>query len=957
MKKSLWVSTVCLAALGAGGTAQAYGPAPTPNWGDIHPFMGDINPFYGDINPFYGDINPFYGDISPFWGDISPFWGDISPFYGDINPFYGDINPFWGDISPFAGPNQALWGDIAPFWGDIGPFWGQVNASWGDIQPWQTAQDLQSMFAQAEGVFGSAVTSATGLTFDAGFVDPLLAQYGIDLNNPSSLQNLDQAGRAAFFMDFYDGLMNFSGADRADHWMATVNWRPILTQDLRQGDDAVIGLLDTGVNTNNNGWTVPFYTGGYADDVTGHGQAVASLLVDPHDGTGVMGIAPHASVALYNPFDHTGTAGWNDIKNGVRELTQAGASVINMSLGVPGFVFHQDMADVFSHNQVEFNVDDVSIVLAAGNDGVAQASDVTMTTQTDVISNLIFVGSVDPNGNISAFSNRPGQARICTSNNCASNVRLMDRFLVAPGELILTSDGNGGTTRYSGTSFAAPIVSGAVALVQGRWAWWQQHPEVVADLLFATATDLGAPGVDEVYGNGLLNIEAALSPLDWDALDVHYHNGSSSNLGSSLSDAQISSTQLRNLVLNPGMLSLAAASNDYIVAFETFNGVMRDFNIPLSDALYGQDLTYQGYNERAQSYLYDRMVDWANGGGGSFAFGDRVNLASAPLSQRVDLTVTLSQPDPYDLREDNELAFHTGFMLRNDDRGVDLRFGSGEAALAFSQGGAFGFYSDHRPETGGVNPILGFASGDAYVMGGMDVGARTRLSIGMTANQERSSLSLVLGDETVSDYEAFATVFGVAHEITPFLRANASYTHLEEETGYLGGQGGGAFNLGGGTGTDSVTLGLDADLRGRLTLSASVTAAHTAATQFEDSALSLSDGGVTATAFQVSTQRTGLFGDFDAARFSVLQPLHVESGSLTYAGVEVVDRDTGEIGVVEQTWSLGGDRPLVAEALYATPIMSGRAQFSAFARGDLAGSTHATGEAAATLGLRFSGRF
>jgi len=54
---------------------------------------------------------------------------------------------------------------------------------------------------------------------------------------------------------------------------------------------------------------------------------VASLLIGPHDGQGVMGMIPDARVFAYNPFDATGTANWDDVTDGVRMLKASGASV------------------------------------------------------------------------------------------------------------------------------------------------------------------------------------------------------------------------------------------------------------------------------------------------------------------------------------------------------------------------------------------------------------------------------------------------------------------------------------------------------------------------------------------------------------------------------------------------------------------------------------------------------
>lgn len=74
----------------------------------------------------------------------------------------------------------------------------------------------------------------------------------------------------------------------------------------------------------------------------------------------------------------------------------------------------------------------------------------------------------------------------------------MNRFIVAPGEMILVSDGQGGVTRYSGISFAAPLVAGTVSLIQDRWPWLTDHPKDVTNIIFKSAKDLGAPGIDPV---------------------------------------------------------------------------------------------------------------------------------------------------------------------------------------------------------------------------------------------------------------------------------------------------------------------------------------------------------------------------------------------------------------------------------------------------------------------------
>ena len=342
--------------------------------------------------------------------------------------------------------------------------------------------DIQAMIDYSNTTWGAAVTAETGQSFQAGFADPLLAQYGIDLSNPASFENIDAATRSAFFLDWYDGLMAFSGTDQVDHWMPSVNWTPAITQDQGEGHDALVGILDVRISSTDNNVAFLQNVGGYNVSPNEHGAAVASLIAGRHDGEGVMGIAPNATVLAYSPFDASGSTNWTDVTTGVQTLAGLGANVVNMSLGLPTYTFHQDMADIFSSTTMQGYTDDTVFVLASGNDGVVQTTNVNWSATADA-SNLLIVGSVDPANNISFFSNTPGESCLLVNGTCSEENKLKYRFLVAPGELILVSDNAGGTTRLSGTSFAAPIVTGAVSLIHDRWPWLQQHAEVTTEII------------------------------------------------------------------------------------------------------------------------------------------------------------------------------------------------------------------------------------------------------------------------------------------------------------------------------------------------------------------------------------------------------------------------------------------------------------------------------------------
>ena len=928
-----------------------------PFRGDIDPFFGDIDPFRGDINPFRGDINPFYGDISPFWGDISPFWGDIDPFRGDIDPFRGDISPFWGDIDPFRGDIDPFfgdinpfWGDISPFWGDIGPFWGDINAFWGDIDPFtetsaseygSVADRLRTMMARAETVFGAAVEHQTGQSVqDAVFAD-LLAKYGVDLDNPESLANLDAGDRAAFFLDFYDGLMGYTGLDRVDHWMPAINWTPALSQRAGAGNNTIVGLLDFSF-TAEEALNVRRTRGDQTYYNFSHGAAVAGLINAPFDGEGVMGLAPNAQLVTYNPFDESLSTNFQDVTDGVHRLLKDGALIVNMSLGLPGTTFAQNWADVFSDVRIAQHSENALFILAAGNDGYTQDFDVDWSSVNDV-SNLIIVGSVDPAANISFFSNRPGDACFTTGGVCEEGFRLMDRFLVAPGELILVSDGNGGVVRQSGTSFAAPLVSGAAALVQGRWGWLESRD--VADVLLRSARDLGAPGTDAVYGRGMLDVGAAMSPLNAD--DLYVVTGG------------MDRRSVAGAVRTRGRLTFYSADENSVVLFEDLNDTFRDFVVSLDDLTL--DLTDDDLSSSvdAQTYLNERNRRADTDNDGASDFRDTSEFA-VTLAGRGNLRVSAvaSTLDPRDPAGNDELGIQVGVRIADEVAGRELRFGHGEGALAMAAQNGFGLFSDHRPETGGVNPVLGFASGGVYGMAGYSVSERTRVTFGITTNHDEQTVMLPYSGEEraavpgLDAYDAAAFTASATHSLRDDLNLSVAYTLLRENSGLLGSQGTGPLDVSGGNFTDALTVGVSSALPMQVQLNASATMAHTRS-GFDNDVLRLSQAPIS-TAFQVTMTRNGVVSERDAVRFSLIQPLHIEAGELEYTTARITDRETGEMETQTETWRLGGERPLLAEVMYGTFLFNGSTELSVYSRYELSGDVAQEEFSGVTAGWRLS---
>nr|WP_299855129.1 S8 family peptidase [Sphingomonas bacterium] len=898
--------------------------------------------YNGDLKAQVGNIRTFMGNIRTFWGDASPFFGNIRTFWGDASPFDTSAPNFWGNLQTYNGGAQnnvvaPTMGNIRTFWSDLGPTINTIHTSWTGLGDYTSNPlgyaavntQLLTLIATSQATWGAAVQAQTGKSFADGFARPLLSKYGIDLSNPQSLANLAPELRDQFFFDWYDGLMNFSGTDHVDHWMKEINWTPALTQTLGNGRDATIGLLDftvTGDGTQN----ILKYSG-ISDVSNGHGSAVASLMIGAHDGRGVMGIAPQASVVAYNPFDATQTAGWTDITKGIVMLAQNGANVVNMSLGVPGWTLNPGWNTVFKDESLSNILDKTVFVIAAGNTGTVQSQNIAWDKHNP---SLIVVGSVDPSGTISSFSNTPGTTCLLDKGSCKGDY-LMNHFIVAPGEGILVDDGNGGVTRMSGTSFAAPLVTGTIALIDDRWPWLTDHPKDVVHIILASARDLGAPGVDPIYGYGELDVLAALSPLDWNALTWKQ------SVGGKISD--LAAKDLR--ATTSAQRATWEVNGVFFSAFERTGESFRDFEIPLSSKLSNQTVSINGANEQFMTYLQGRFSQWlglptkfAGVTGGFAGFTDRP-ATGATLRAFGDMQATLSMTSRISRSgfRNAGAPFQTALHLNDTAGNIALDFGSGEGAVTAAGQEGFAMTSDFNVQTGGANPFLGLASGGAFARMSVKLAPTLTLSSSVTQRAlhpdfDGMSLEARRMFGGFQPYSASAGNMALAWQASSRFTTSIGYTMLHERTALLGTASADQGDLPHGSYTDAATATVAFAPTSTFSIAATATAGRSrAGTRDGDTGLAIGRGGLISSAYQLSVSKTHLLDRNDRLRFSFSQPMHVEHGTVDYSSVAVVDRNTGELGVITQHASItAAPRYHVAEMIYGRSFLRGAGQVSLF---------------------------
>ena len=224
------------------------------------------------------------------------------------------------------------------------------------------------------------------------------------------------------------------------HIQAETAWNEM--DDLRP---VTVAVIDTGVCMSHEDLQDRVLDNGYdfvdddddPDDVFGHGCSVAGIIAANIDnGIGIAGFAPNASILPVRVLGPGGSGSMADVAAGIVYAADAGADIVNLSLG--SMVGSQVTKDA-----VDYAVDKgVTVIASAGNSGGSAPG------YPARYENVVAVGAVDPNGARSSFSNKGGD-------------------IWAPGRDVHTTFLDNGYKALNGTSFSAPYVSAMAAVLEG----------------------------------------------------------------------------------------------------------------------------------------------------------------------------------------------------------------------------------------------------------------------------------------------------------------------------------------------------------------------------------------------------------------------------------------------------------------------------------------------------------
>ncbi|MBU6140644.1 MAG: S8 family serine peptidase [Proteobacteria bacterium] len=305
------------------------------------------------------------------------------------------------------------------------------------------------------------------------------------------------------------------------------------------GDGIKIAFIDSGVQTNHVEISGNYTSTGSYDyqnsdsdpsDDNGHGTHVASTAAGVKDSSGMHGVAYDATIIAEKVLNASGSGFSGNAANGITGAVTAGAKVINLSIGSSS-----DVGLYFKTALTTAKNSDVLSVAASGNDTALQPDyPAYYASDSSLAGYVLAVGALAYDGSIASYSSYCGDAK----SYC----------LFAPGG---SNDGDPAHAIYgafmgsaygtkNGTSMAAPHVAGAAAVIRGAWTFLTA-PQV-SQILLQTANS-SFSGYDEtIYGQGILDLEAAVQAQGQNTLG--YGSSVSSGAGYDVATSSFASSAI-----------------------------------------------------------------------------------------------------------------------------------------------------------------------------------------------------------------------------------------------------------------------------------------------------------------------------------------------------------------------------------------------------------------------------
>lgn len=364
-----------------------------------------------------------------------------------------------------------------------------------------------------------------------------------------------------------------------------------VSDSLYTGNGVKVGIIDVGVP-----YTYNLKSGKYTMISSGedmHSTVIASII------GGTSGIAE--DVHFYC-MDQSGSI----VYDSNLLIDTYGVNIINMSLGYVG-VGYYTRYDACVDNIVSNT--GCTFVKSAGNRGQATYSYDRLVTAPGCSLNAITVGSVNHNGNVSVFSSW-----------AVSDSFLYKPDVVAPGERLWNipnlENGSGG---HSGTSYAAPMVVGTIALLMEEFPVLKTNPALVKSVLHLGAEYLSSQTsyFDQQAGFGILNYQNMRLCLQ-NANYVNFNIPTTADVGSIVVSKYVTIPYLDGVAVNANtIVNSSMTTSSSVSATPTYTDYsIKIYDISLSKYVASSSinssvdyLMFTNTNQNNSSFRIDIVLD------------------------------------------------------------------------------------------------------------------------------------------------------------------------------------------------------------------------------------------------------------------------------------------------------------------------------------------------------------
>ena len=667
--------------------------------------------------------------------------------------------------------------------------------------------------------------------------------------------------------DSVDAMFTASPTELSKSWQINKIKAPYLWGFNVSGKGVKVAVLDTGIRAHQEltGRVLAGYNfvkgvaiaANTSSDDNGHGTHVAGIIgaknLTNFGTNDVVGVAPEVSLIPIKILDRGGSGQVSNIARGLDFSISQGTHISNLSLGWGG-----NIGDTGVANALARAVNDGQLLaIAAGNDGASQPGwPARYATAAFAKGQIIVVGAVDSNNVMPSWSNQAGDTQ--------------NFYLVAPGVNIKSTynSSNSSYATLSGTSMATPVVAGAAALIKQGWNLSAQQ---IANILFTTADDLGATGVDTVFGRGLLNLERAMSPYGNPTFPTLTRAGITITTASVLSSASLTPTAYKSALANADLkvAGLDEFGRDFIYDFSSLYGV----NSTVKDETLSQIMSSMSTNLSVREY--------------------KTKDSKMALAQ-IDTHLVTNPTDPFSNHFNKESTMTSFFFGKEFFDQQSFAIGMNTNTNRF-----FGFadtpfeYSGFVARKAFDNPYLGFESSQNFLAYAAPLANNWRISAGVVNNTDaisRQSTS-VSGEYRSSQPNLNANLIELSNTIqnNKFALSVGSVT---EQSGMLGGSAGSLFGITESSNTMFMSLKNATKLTKDTWLATSFNNGVTLKNGSQNSLVS-STSNINSQSWSVGLLSDNIIQKNDRIGFAVSQPLSVTSGNMNLDLPIGLDYDSG----------------------------------------------------------------